>query len=103
MLERYIQFFNMLYATNYHHDFFIINELNWVGGRSVGGNVFASEEYPEYVCGSVNDAFGFFQRYWYIIVPMLIMQMITVPEEEEKPQGEGQQQGVAGDITGHRG
>jgi len=38
--------------------------------------------------------FGFLQKYWYIIVPMLIMQMISVPEEEGKPQEEGQQQGA---------
>lgn len=41
--------------------------------------------------------FGFFTKYWYIILPMLIMQMITVPAEEEEgqqqQQGQGQQQG----------
>ena len=35
--------------------------------------------------------FGFFSKYWYIILPLTIMQMITVPEEEG--QQEGQQQG----------
>ena len=40
--------------------------------------------------------FGFFSKYWYIILPMLILQMITEPNEEGQQQqqqgGEGQQQ-----------
>ena len=39
----------------------------------------------------IQGPFGFLSKYWYIILPMLILQIITVPEEEQ-----GQQQGQQG-------
>ena len=36
--------------------------------------------------------FGFFSKYWYIILPLTIMQMITVPGEEGQQGQQGQQQ-----------
>ena len=44
--------------------------------------------------------FGFLSKYWYIILPMLIMQMITVPAEDENMPQQGQQQQQQGGNAG---
>lgn len=37
--------------------------------------------------------FGFLSKYWYIILPMMILQLITVPEEPPEQEQQGQQGG----------
>jgi hypothetical protein len=40
--------------------------------------------------------FGFFQRYWYMILPMVVMQFLTQPPEEQSPPGQQGQAPPAG-------
>jgi len=42
---------------------------------------------------TIPGPFSFLSKYWYIVLPMLILQLITVPEE---PPQQGQQQGQQG-------
>jgi hypothetical protein len=48
----------------------------------------------------VGGLYGFFQRYWYIILPMLIMNLMTAPQE---PEGQQQQQQQPDGLTSSQG
>ena len=37
-----------------------------------------------------NSFMGFLKRYWYIILPLFIMNMMAAPPEEEQPQASGE-------------
>jgi len=60
-------------------------------GSSTGGG---TDEDGNPAPEAAPSPFGFFSKYWYIILPMLIMQMITVPAEEEGQPGQQQQGGA---------
>jgi hypothetical protein len=52
-----------------------------------------------------SGVFGFFQRYWYVILPMMVMQFLAPPPEDppqkQQQQGEGgQQQQVQQSVAG---
>ncbi|OEU22209.1 hypothetical protein FRACYDRAFT_267187 [Fragilariopsis cylindrus CCMP1102] len=57
------------------------------GSSSNGGGGGDEEQDPNAPPNAVPSPFAFLQKYWYIILPMIILQFITGPAEEPKSQG----------------
>jgi hypothetical protein len=62
-------------------------------GSSSNGSGGDEEQDPNAPPNPVPSPFAFLQKYWYIILPMIILQFITGPAEEQKPQGSGGNEG----------
>ena len=63
------------------------------GSSSNGGGGGDEEQDPDAPPNAVPSPFAFLQKYWYIILPMIILQFITGPAEEQKSQGPGGNEG----------
>ena len=63
------------------------------GSSSNGGGGGDEEQDPDAPPNAVPSPFAFLQKYWYIILPMIILQFVTGPAEEPKSQGPGDNEG----------
>ena len=61
-----------------------------------------SEEYDDSDIppNEIPTPMSFLQKYWYIILPMVLMQFLAVEEEQQPAQQQGQQQQGAGQNSG---
>lgn len=78
--------------------------LKWMGGsppkrqRARGGGPAGPEEAEEDTMPK--GPFAFLQKYWYVLVPMLIMNLVTQQQEEPPPVAQGAQAATAATAGG---
>ena len=63
------------------------------------GSAGGSDEDGNPIPNATPTPFGFLSKYWYIILPMMLMQLITAPAEEEGKQGQQGEQGAPPQVA----